>query len=218
MSSRITTPVLQYPVESGSIDERIDMARQREFDKDKVIERAMLLFWERGYEATSMRDLLEAMGISSSSLYTAFRDKRGVYLAALEQYCELERARITQMAHDEPSPQRFIERLFGSIDEAVQPTDHAPGSLAFNAMVEYGTRDPDVTELLLTHYFGIAQIVAAVIRAGQEQGAISATGDALDLAYTVLSTLHGVATMKGVKPDFPHAAAITRIIVQLLAV
>ncbi|MBK8027060.1 MAG: TetR/AcrR family transcriptional regulator [Chloroflexi bacterium] len=193
------------------------MARQREFDKDQVVERAMLLFWEQGYEATSMRDLLETMGISSSSLYTVFADKRGVYLAALEQFCEQERARIALMAQEEPSPERFIERLFGPIDQAVQPTLQAQGSLAFNAMIEFGTRDPDITQLLLSHYFGIAQIVAAVIQQGQEGGVIKTGRDPQELAYAILSTLHGVATMKGVKPDFPHAA-ITRLVLELLHV
>lgn len=188
------------------------MARQREFDKTEVIGRAMLLFWERGYEATSMRDLLDAMGISSSSLYTVFGDKRKVFLTVLEQFCELELARIAQMAQDALTPEQFIERLFGSVDEAVQAKGHTQGSLAFNAMVEFGTRDPDVTRLLLNHYFGIAQIVAQVL---QQRSAITDQQDAYDLAYTILSTLHGVATLKGVKPDFEHAA-IARSIIRLL--
>src|SRR5512145_1990274 len=192
------------------------MARQREFNKTEVIDRAIFLFWERGYEATSMRDLIDTMGISSSSLYTAFGDKRGVYLAVLEQFCELERQRIAQMAHDETTPEQFIERLFGSIETAVQSHPQTQGSLALNAMVEFGTRDPDVTQLLLNHYFGIAEIIAAVIKLGQQRGTVSRKPDPQDVAYTILSTLHGVATLKGVKPDFAHAAAITRLMVQLL--
>lgn len=192
------------------------MARQREFEKNEVIGKAMLLFWERGYEATSMRDLIDFMGISSSSLYTVFGDKRGVFLAALEQFCEWERARITQMARDEVTPERFIERLFSSVEDAVQPEAPTQGSFALNAMVEFGTRDSGVTQLLLAHYFGIAQIIANVIQQGQQKATIGSQQDPLDLAYTILSTLHGVATLKGVKPDFTHTAAITQLIIRLI--
>jgi TetR/AcrR family transcriptional repressor of nem operon len=192
------------------------MARPREFDKDQVIERAMLMFWEQGYEVTSIRNLIETMGISSSSMYEAFGDKRGVFLAALARFCELERARITQMAQDAPTPEAFIERLFGSLDEVVN--SRAQGSLAFNTMVEYGTRDADITELLLTHYLGIAEIIADLIRAGQQQGTVASQQEPMHLAYAILSALHGVATVKGVKPDFAHARAISQVVVKLLQV
>lgn len=194
------------------------MARPREFDKQDVINRAMLVFWERGYEATSIRDLIDVMGISSSSMYEAFGDKRGVFLAALEHFCELERGQIARMAEDSASPELFIQGLFGSIEAAVQSKSPAQGSLAFNTMVEYGTRDPGVTELLLTHYFGIAAIIADVIRQGQAQGTVASRQDPLHLTYAILSALHGVAAVKGVKPDFPHVAAITQVVVKLLQV
>ena len=192
------------------------MARQREFDTTEVLGKAILLFWERGYEATSMRNLIDAMGISTSSLYTVFGDKRGVYLAALAQFCQQERARIDQMAHAAPTPEQFIEGLFASVETAAQPGTDMQGSLAFNAMVEFGTRDHDVTQLLFAHYLGIAQIVADLLAQGQQRGTISNRHDAHDLAFTILSALHGVATVKGVKPDFPHAAAIARVIIHLM--
>lgn len=192
------------------------MARQRAFDKQEVTGRAMLLFRERGYEATSIRDLIEAMGISSSSMYEVFGDKRGVFLAALEQSCEQERAQIAQMARDEQTPDRFIERLFTSLETAAQTQSNTQGSLAFNTMVEYGTRDPDITQLLLTHYFGIARIIADVIKQGQAEGTVSSQQDPEHLAYAILSALHGVATIKGVQPDFPQVTAIARLLIQLL--
>lgn len=193
------------------------MARQREFDKQVVLERAIRLFWERGYEATSIRDLLDVMGISSSSLYETFGDKRGVFLAALAQFCEWERAQISQMAQEASSPDKFIEHLFSSVDQILYASTPTQGSLALNTMVEYGTRDPDITQLLLAHYFGIAHIVTQVIQAGQAQGNIQNAQPAAELAHTLLSTLYGVVMLKGVKPDFPHNQAITQVILQLLA-
>jgi TetR/AcrR family transcriptional repressor of nem operon len=65
------------------------MARQREFNKEEVLEQAMMVFWVQGYEATSVRDLQAATGISSSSMYEAFGDKRRLFLATLARYCAL---------------------------------------------------------------------------------------------------------------------------------
>lgn len=192
------------------------MARQREFDKQQVIERAMLLFWQQGYEATSMRDLQKATGISSSSMYEVFGDKRALFLAALAYFCTLERAKVTQMADMVPTPQAFLEQLFASVELVALPDSRTQGSMAFNAMVEFGTQDTDITTLLLAHYFGIAEIIAAVMKQGQADGMITSQESPENLAFTILSTLQGLATVKGVKPDFPYVHAITQLIVKLL--
>ena len=62
------------------------MARPREFDTDKALDRAMGVFWTKGYEGASLQDLLKAMRIARGSLYKAFEDKRSIYLAALDRY------------------------------------------------------------------------------------------------------------------------------------
>ncbi|AWO93398.1 AcrR family transcriptional regulator [Bradyrhizobium diazoefficiens] len=60
--------------------------RPREFDREAALEAAMLLFWRKGFEAASMHDLCEAMGVRSPSLYAAFESKEALYLAAIEHY------------------------------------------------------------------------------------------------------------------------------------
>jgi TetR/AcrR family transcriptional regulator, transcriptional repressor for nem operon len=192
------------------------MPRTREFDKQAVLEKAMLLFWEQGYEATSVRDLGAAMGLSSSSMYETFGDKRGVFLAALAHYCTIEQARIQAMAQASPTPHAFIDALFTSIDEAVLAKSRAQGSLTFNTMVEFGTRDPDVTAQLLDHYFKIVQIIADSISEAQTSGKVSVQTLSLHLAHTILAALGGLATLKGVKPDFAYREAVTSVILSLL--
>jgi AcrR family transcriptional regulator len=62
------------------------MGRPREFDTDAALEKAMRLFWAKGYEGTSVADLTETLGISKPSLYAAFGDKQSLFRAALERY------------------------------------------------------------------------------------------------------------------------------------
>ena len=176
----------------------------------------MLLFWAKGYEGTSVRDLTAATGISSSSMYEVFGDKRGLFLAVLTRYCRLEQVRITQMAQDAPTPQAFIEALFTSVDEISHTDARTQGSLAFNTLVEFSTRDPDITALLLDHYFRIAEIIAAVLSEAQSTGAIRSSAAPLSLAYTFLSALHGIATLKGVKPDFAYQTDVLQMLLRLL--
>lgn len=193
------------------------MPRRREFSEDEVLDRAMLLFWKQGYETTSVRDLTLAMQISSSSMYEVFGDKRGVFLAALARYCGIEQAQVMAIAHAAVSPQAFIEALFASVNDLLQHESAAQGSsLAFNTLVEFGTRDAAIVNQLLDHYFKLAEIITGVLAQGQADGTITTQTPPLHLAYTILSTLHGIAVLSGVKPDFTYRDAVMQTLLSLL--
>ncbi len=83
------------------------------FDKDAALEAAMLLFWERGYEGTSMADLTQAMGLNPSSIYAAFGDKHALFQLAVKRYMEI-RAQYAVKALQEPTLEKFIRALFSS--------------------------------------------------------------------------------------------------------
>lgn len=192
------------------------MARKREFDKDAVLEQAMLVFWKQGYEATSIRTLQDAMGISSSSLYETFGDKHSIFLAALARFCARERDQTAAQAREATSATQFIEQLFAGAEVIVQNDSSTYGSMAFNTMVEFGMRDADVTKLLFAHYLAIADIVAGVLKEAQRTGAITAREDPLQLAHVILSALQGFVTVKGMKPDFAYGDAFKQVIIRLL--
>lgn len=192
------------------------MPRSREFDPEDVLNRAMMLFWAQGYEATSVRDLIAATGISSSSMYEVFGDKQAVFLAALARYCIIEQARILEMAQSAPTPHSFFEALFANIEDLNQAQGGIRGSFAFNTLVEFGTRHEPVTKQLLEHYDRIIDIVADLLAQAQTAGTVTTTTSPLPLAHTIFSTLQGLATLKGVKPDFAHTEAVTRIVLTLL--
>lgn len=174
----------------------------------------MQLFARKGYGATSVRDLNAAMGVSSSSMYEVFGDKRSIFLEALAHYCVLERANIIAEAKSAPSTTAFIERLFLGLHP--NPDSSISGSFAFNTLVELGTRDPAVTEQLLDHYFKIAQIITDILAHEQAQGNVIRDIPAEHLAHTLLSTLYGVITITSVKPDFAYRKAVAQAIVSLL--
>ncbi len=87
------------------------MGRPIGFDKHAALEAAMLLFWERGYEGTSMADLTQAMGLNPSSIYAAFGDKHALFRLAVKRYMEM-RAQYAGKALEEPTLERVVRALF----------------------------------------------------------------------------------------------------------
>jgi AcrR family transcriptional regulator len=95
------------------------------FDKNAALEAAMLLFWERGYEGTSMADLTETMGLSASSIYAAFGDKQALFSLAVKRYMD-SRAQYAARALEEPTLKRFIRALFDNTVAFLTTPGHPP--------------------------------------------------------------------------------------------
>ena len=95
------------------------------FDRDAALEAAMLLFWQRGYEGTSMADLTQAMGLNPSSIYAAFGDKHALFQLVVERYMEL-RAQYAVKALEEPTLKRFIRALFENTVAFLSTPGHPP--------------------------------------------------------------------------------------------
>jgi AcrR family transcriptional regulator len=92
------------------------MARLREFDEDEVLDKALLLFWERGYEGTSLNDLLQSTGLTKSSLYQAFGSKEGLFERVVQRYHD-HHLGFRYEALSEPTPRRIVERLlYGMVE------------------------------------------------------------------------------------------------------
>jgi AcrR family transcriptional regulator len=95
------------------------------FDRDAALEAAMLLFWERGYEGTSMVDLTQAMGLNPSSIYAAFGDKQALFSLAVKRYVET-RAQYATKALEEPTLKKVVRALFENTIAFLTTPGHPP--------------------------------------------------------------------------------------------
>ena len=95
------------------------------FDKDAALEAAMMLFWERGYEGTSMADLTQAMGLNPSSIYAAFGDKHALFQLAVKRYMEM-RAQYAGKALEEPTLEKLVRALFDNTVAFLTTPGHPP--------------------------------------------------------------------------------------------
>jgi AcrR family transcriptional regulator len=117
------------------------MARPREFDIDQVLDAAMNTFWTKGYEATSMADLMEAMNLKKGSIYKAFEDKHDLFCKALERYLEGMDKQMREMVETATSPRAGIETWLQKGVEMCQGQGVKRGCLALNTAVELGPHD-----------------------------------------------------------------------------
>jgi TetR/AcrR family transcriptional regulator, transcriptional repressor for nem operon len=190
------------------------MARHKEFDTAEVLEKAMLLFWRQGYEATSVRDLIEATGISSSSLYESFGDKRALYLAALRLYCQAEQANFQALIRQHISLKDVLAEAFHNAREQVHGSSH--GFFSMNSIIEFGNRDPEITGLLWTHYEAIWASFRDAIAAGQSKGEIRNPQEAGNIANALLTAIYGHASVMRIKPDFNESEGMLKALQALL--
>jgi TetR/AcrR family transcriptional repressor of nem operon len=188
------------------------MARTREFDETAVLEKALDLFWRQGYEATSVRDLTAALGISSSSLYAAFGDKRAVYLQALAHYRvgELEAVR-EQLAGDEAALP-VLRRFLSTVIEGLLADTERGGSFTLSAAVELGPHDPDVLAQLNEHLMDLSDLLASYLYGAQGRGEVNDRFAPDDLARYLLHNLYSLGTMATVTPNRYQLGRLAAII------
>ena len=107
------------------------------FDKNAALEAAMLLFWERGYEGTSMADLTQAMGLNPSSIYAAFGDKHALFQLAVNRYMEM-RAQYAGKALEEPTLEKVVRALFDNTVAFLTTPGHPPTCMTLAGAVGCG--------------------------------------------------------------------------------
>lgn len=176
--------------------------RPREFDLDDALDRAMLQFWLRGYEATSLADLMDAMGIQKGSLYKAFGDKRSLFIAALTKYLSSVREGIAQALAPINPASRAIASLLTDVVAMSRSGSACRGCLAVNSLVELAPTDKGVAKLLADHFANLREQLEAAIARGQSAGEFRADESPEDLARVLTVFVAGLAAnVKGGMPQ-----------------
>ena len=176
------------------------MGRPREFDETEALDAAMQCFWARGYEATSMRDLAERMGITGASLYNAFGDKRRLFRRGLEHY--LDRGVRECIARLRALPPR--DAIAAYFDEVIARTlaDHEQrGCMLVNCTLELGAHTPALRHAVAAELGEIEGFFHDRIEAGQADGTIARGRPAVELARHLLAVVLGLNVLTRARPD-----------------
>ena len=177
------------------------MARHKEFDRDEALQKAMEVFWSRGYEAASIQDLVKHMGINRQSLYDTFGDKHALYLQALDRYREVESRKLLDLLEGGGSVKRALRRLFAGVIEGSLCAGERRGCFMGNATSELAGR---CKETAVRARSNMAAIEAAFYRAllrGKKEGELKGVRDPRAVARFLSSSLQGLVLMAKAAPD-----------------
>jgi TetR/AcrR family transcriptional regulator, transcriptional repressor for nem operon len=167
------------------------MARPKEFDQEKALRRAISIFCQKGFAATSTDDLMRAMEVGRQSMYDTFGDKRALFLKALEVYVA-ENVRSMNVELQTPgSPLASIRRALVHFAERTDLSS-TDGCMGINAICEFGMRDEDVTRITRRAANAQRHTLMDTLRRAQMEGELDARTDIESLADFFESTLAGI--------------------------
>jgi TetR/AcrR family transcriptional repressor of nem operon len=192
------------------------MARSREFDEDDVLERAMHVFWRRGYHATSMNDLLDAMHLSKSSFYEAFGTKRDLLLTALRRYAGSGMAGLIAPLLRPDASRPEIEAALANLVRHARSAEGRRGCLINNTLGEVAPHDPVIFAAVRAVLEQLEAILLAVVTRGQRKGEITRREPARALARFFATTFGGLNLVAKARPDKATLDDIVRVPLRVL--
>ncbi|MBC7174342.1 MAG: TetR/AcrR family transcriptional regulator [Polyangiaceae bacterium] len=168
--------------------------RPRQFDREEALEKAMMLFWEKGFTATSMHDLLERMGISRQSLYNTFGDKRNLFLAALDHYKSKFTGRLwgTLSCPDASLPE--IRMIFERVSLLAAPGGPKACMLASSCM-EQGLIDDLVAGRARDAFEQLESLFERAIENAKRKGEVGDHVKSITAARLLANTLFGLGVL-----------------------
>ncbi len=177
------------------------MARTRTFDEQAVIADAMTVFWRKGYEATSIDDLVQATGINRASMYSTFGSKEGLLLAALDHYVLAVNRERLKMLEGKGTVRACLTAYFDSLIAFSTGDGRGLGCLLTNTAIELSPRNARVRKKLKAIFEQVEAAFRRLLERGQAAGEIGPDKDPNALAHFFLTTVQGLRVIARADPD-----------------
>ncbi|MEU1351929.1 TetR/AcrR family transcriptional regulator [Streptomyces sp. NPDC005775] len=190
------------------------MGRPKQFDPDVAVERAMNVFWRKGYAGTTPQDLVDEIGIGKGSLYNAFGSKHALFERALTRYRASQAAWLAALL-DHPGSAK--DRLRGALEALVELDLGDPdrrGCMAVNTAAESAPADNGTTDTVRRMFARTESAFRATVEEGQRAGEIDGDRDAAALAASLLATVIGMRVLAKTAED---ATQLTRVVDAVMA-
>ena len=192
------------------------MARHKEFDRDETLQKAMEVFWARGYEAASIEDLVKHMGINRQSLYDTFGDKHSLYLLALDRYREVEGRRMFELL-EQPGPvKESLRRLFKGVVERSLCDRERRGCFMGNATSELAGRCQETAARTCSNMAATEEVFYRTLLRGKREGELKGVRDLRAVARFLSSSLQGLALMAKATRDRKTLDDVVKVTLSVL--
>jgi TetR/AcrR family transcriptional repressor of nem operon len=168
------------------------MVRTKQFDRHAALDEAMQVFWERGYHATSIQDLVDRLGVNRQSLYDTFGGKDQLFLAALERYREIQATPVRRLLEREGPALEVLREFLHAFVENLLSGDFK-GCFVANTIAELAGHDPAVTQACAANVRQLEGALSGLLVRAQQAGEIPADSSPLQLGRFLMNTMHGLA-------------------------
>ena len=174
--------------------------RTKDFDEKEILRKAITLFWEKGYYATSLHDLIDALEIGRSSIYHTFGDKHNLFVQAIELYQQEATAKIKSALENGESVKIVVKTVLQSIIDDVF-SKCPKGCFKVNSEVEVASHDEMIRKLILDDNLVIETAFYQAILRGQLKGEINKSKKAEALARFICNTITGMRVYAKMRND-----------------
>ena len=204
---------------TGHIDEEshAGRGRPREFDMDVALDKAIRVFREHGYHATSIGTLSDAMEIATGSVYKALKDKRSVFIAALDRYAAKRSEQVRRVLASERCGYDRLHDLLEFYVASSCGVEGRRGCLVVGTAVELAAHDKEIAARVATVLERNETTVRDLIRAGQDDGSIPRTVDAEANARLILCITQGMRVLGRTTRGAATARSVVEPAMKLLA-
>ncbi|WP_428354435.1 TetR/AcrR family transcriptional regulator [Methyloprofundus sp.] len=171
------------------------MARPKAFNREEVLDKAVAVFWATGYEATSIQDLVNGMGIQRGSLYATFGSKQKLFLQSLDRYGKVVVKQFLDILESKVSGVEAIELFFAQLVEHLLTAGPLRSCLVTNSAIEGGIRDEETKQKVLHLLNALGNGFYQALQKAQTNGEISTELDLKQLASFLTSSMQGLLVM-----------------------
>ncbi len=192
------------------------MPRKKLFNEEEVLQKAMILFWEKGYHNTSMQNLVDRLGINRASLYDTYGGKKKIFISALEEYLRNGREKMEQAIGTNPGAEKTFRQLFETIIEHDQNDMSHKGCLVTNSTTELSTDHPDINEIITNHNKFIEESFYKILLQGVQAGEIDENKDLKSVARLMYMVVTGLRVLGKTKPEKEETLAAVNVLLSLL--
>jgi TetR/AcrR family transcriptional repressor of nem operon len=184
-----------------SVTLKLKMARPRTHNEDEVIEKALTVFWKKGFSETSSRDLIAATGISNGSLFNSFGDKTKLYLACLHKYETIYVSGIERLLISEMPFKEKIKKVFKATVKKVPATNDYEGCFFFNSSVDSSIHDETINALTASIHHRLESAFRKAGEQAKDSKELAVKSDSVQIAQYLMMVTTGLRAL--VKSNAP---------------
>lgn len=179
------------------------MPRTKQFDREEVLQKAMELFWKKGFHATSIQDLVTHLGINRGSMYDTFGGKDQLFRESLQYYRQLNSIKLRNIEKmlESQSAQSFLDNFFAIELQNLKKDKDSKGCFVVNTTTELANQSPDILQLLKGNMKGAVKMFSRIVEIAQEKGEVNSDRSAEAIGRHLFTFFNGLKVVAKIETN-----------------